>query len=180
MGEVIHTSISARMRWVNWSCDVTMARGGEKREPRRPRRSWGAGEHESMGAGVPGCVGAKRRGIAVAIHPNGLDVSARRLSFSCFKHCVRSKDPAILELYRNCPHRANRLGFSTHVSIAQHPRLILEIPEALNAIVNCMPSVPHPREPTARSRRTTPSCGSPRSRQSAARPLYPRWVSLPH
>jgi hypothetical protein len=31
-------------------------------------------------------------------------------------------------LYRDCPHRANRLGFSTHVSIAQHPRLILQIP----------------------------------------------------
>jgi hypothetical protein len=41
---------------------------------------------------------------------------------------VKSNDPALLELFRNCPHRANRVGFATHVSIAQHPRLILEVP----------------------------------------------------
>jgi hypothetical protein len=60
--------------------------------------------------------------------PNGFDSAAQRISFSCFKQCVKSNLPANLELYRNCPHRANRLGYSTHVSIAQHPRLILEIP----------------------------------------------------
>lgn len=60
--------------------------------------------------------------------PYGFDPAARRLSFSCFKQCVKSNLPSNLELYRNCPNRANRLGFSTHVSIAQHPRLILEIP----------------------------------------------------
>jgi len=60
--------------------------------------------------------------------PNGFDAAAQRLSFSCFKQCVKSKDPAILELYRNCPHRSKQLGFSTHVPIAQHPRLLLEIP----------------------------------------------------
>ena len=60
--------------------------------------------------------------------PNGFDPAAQRLSFSCFKQCVKSKAASNLELYRNCPHRANRLGYSSHVSIAQHPRLILEIP----------------------------------------------------
>jgi hypothetical protein len=60
--------------------------------------------------------------------PNGWDASAQRLSFSCFKQCVKSKDPAIVELYRNCPHRSKQLGFSTHVPIAQHPGLLLEIP----------------------------------------------------
>jgi hypothetical protein len=60
--------------------------------------------------------------------PNGFDATAQRLSFSCFKQCVKSKLPASLDLYRNCPHRAHRLGYCTHVSIAQHPRLILEIP----------------------------------------------------
>jgi len=60
--------------------------------------------------------------------PNGCDAAAQRLSFSCFKQCVKSKDPAILDLYRNCPHRSKQLGFSTHVPIAQHPRLLLEIP----------------------------------------------------
>jgi hypothetical protein len=52
----------------------------------------------------------------------------QRLSFSCFKQCVKSKLPSNLELYRDCPHRSKLLGYSTHVSIAQHPRLILEIP----------------------------------------------------
>ena len=60
--------------------------------------------------------------------PNGFDAAAQRLSFSCFKQCVKSKDPAILELYRNCPHRPKQLGFSTHVPIAERPRLLLEIP----------------------------------------------------
>jgi hypothetical protein len=60
--------------------------------------------------------------------PNGLDAAAQRLSFSCFKQCVKSKDPAVLELFRNCPHRCKQLGFSTHVPTAQYPRLLLEIP----------------------------------------------------
>jgi hypothetical protein len=60
--------------------------------------------------------------------PNGFDPTAQRLSFSCFKQCVKSKLPSSLELYRNCPHRSKLLGYSTHVSISQHPRLILEIP----------------------------------------------------
>ncbi len=60
--------------------------------------------------------------------PNGFDAAAQRLSFSCFKQCVKSNSSSNLDLYRKCPHRANRLGYSTHVSIAQHPRLILEIP----------------------------------------------------
>jgi hypothetical protein len=60
--------------------------------------------------------------------PNGFDTAAQRLSFSCFKQCVKSRLPSNLELYRDCPHRSKLLGYSTHVSIAQHPRLILEIP----------------------------------------------------
>jgi hypothetical protein len=60
--------------------------------------------------------------------PNGFDPASRRLSFSCFKQCVKSKLPSNLELYRDCPHRSKLLGYSTHVSISQHPRLILEIP----------------------------------------------------
>ena len=64
----------------------------------------------------------------LSTRPNGFDPSTKRLSFSCFKQCANSKLPTSLELYRNCPHRARQLGYSTHVSIAQHPRLILEIP----------------------------------------------------
>jgi hypothetical protein len=62
------------------------------------------------------------------MRPNGFDAAAQRLSFSCFKQCVKSKDPAILVLYRNCPHRSKLLGFSTHVPIAERPRLHIEIP----------------------------------------------------
>jgi hypothetical protein len=60
--------------------------------------------------------------------PNGWDAAAQRLSFSCFKQCVKSKDPTIPKFYRNCPHRSKQLGFSTHVPICQHSRLHLEIP----------------------------------------------------
>jgi hypothetical protein len=62
------------------------------------------------------------------MRPNGFDAADQRLSFSCFKQCAKSKDPAILDLYRNCPHRSKLLGFSTHVPIAERPRLLLEIP----------------------------------------------------
>jgi Transposase DDE domain len=65
---------------------------------------------------------------SLPMRPNGFDAAAQRLSFSCFKQCVKSKDPAILELYRNCSHRPKLLGFSTHVPIAGQPRLLLEIP----------------------------------------------------
>jgi len=65
---------------------------------------------------------------SLPMRPNGFDAAAQRLSFSCFKQCVKSKAPAILDLYRNCPHRSKLLGFSTHVPIAEHPRLLLEIP----------------------------------------------------
>jgi hypothetical protein len=60
--------------------------------------------------------------------PNGFDAATQRISFACFKQCVHSKDPAIVELFRNCLHRSKQLGFSTHVPIAERPRLLLEIP----------------------------------------------------
>jgi hypothetical protein len=60
--------------------------------------------------------------------PNGFDTASHRLSFACFKQCSKSSSPATLELFKNCPHRANRLGFSTHIPIDRNPRLFLEIP----------------------------------------------------
>jgi len=55
---------------------------------------------------------------------------------------VKSKDPAILELYRNCPHHPKQLGFSTHVPIAQRPRLLLEIPRGTERLrqLHCLRS----------------------------------------
>jgi hypothetical protein len=74
--------------------------------------------------------------------PNGFDAAAQRLSFSCFKQCLKSRDPAVLELYRNCPHRPKLHGFSTHVPIAERPRLLLEIPRGTERFrqVHCLRS----------------------------------------
>ena len=74
--------------------------------------------------------------------PNGFDAAAQRLSFSCFKQCAKSKDPATLDLYRNCPHRSKSGGFSTHVPIAARPRLLLEIPRGTERFrqIHCMRS----------------------------------------
>jgi hypothetical protein len=63
-----------------------------------------------------------------SMRPNGFDPANQSLSFACFKQCHNSKDPAILELFRQCPHHANNLGFSIHVPIAERPRRLLEIP----------------------------------------------------
>ena len=43
-------------------------------------------------------------------------------------NALDSSHPEHLELYRHCPHRANELGFATHVPGVKFPRLILEIP----------------------------------------------------
>jgi hypothetical protein len=89
------------------------------------------------------CMVAWELGSMGARERHGFDAAAQRLSFSCFKQCVKSKDPAILELYRNCPHRPKQLGFSTHVPIAQRPRLLLEIPRGTQRFrqLHCLPAV---------------------------------------
>ncbi len=114
---------------------------------------------------------------SLPMRPNGFDAAAQRLSFSCFKQCVKSKDPTILELYRNCPHRSKLLGFSTHVPIAERPRLLLEIPRGTERYrqLHCLRSASE--KPTALSRRTTPSSEIPPCVLFAGRPWNRSWVS---
>jgi hypothetical protein len=64
----------------------------------------------------------------LATRPNGFDAADKRLSFACFKTCLKSKGSRHRRALPQLPHRLNRLGFATHSSIVQHPRLILEIP----------------------------------------------------
>ncbi|MBT9132847.1 MAG: hypothetical protein DDT33_01377 [Firmicutes bacterium] len=57
-------------------------------------------------------------------HPNGFDKEKKRLSFVCGKRCL-SETPLKPS---GCPHRGNSAGYSTHMSIKEHPRLVCEIP----------------------------------------------------
>lgn len=53
----------------------------------------------------------------------GYDPKKKRSSFSCEKECQRE---SLLNPYPSiCPHRNNRHGFSTKMSVKAHPRLIL-------------------------------------------------------
>jgi hypothetical protein len=58
--------------------------------------------------------------------PNGFCESEQRVCFCCARQC--EKMPHLLEQAQHCPHRFNKMGFSTHMSIKEHPRLILEYP----------------------------------------------------
>ena len=65
--------------------------------------------------------------------PNGFDRKRQRLGFSCFKQCTALRRPALKRICEKfdvsgCPHANNRLGFTTHMSVKKHPRLINEIP----------------------------------------------------
>lgn len=65
--------------------------------------------------------------------PNGFDKKHQRLTFCCFKQCRKLREKAIENLQKHydiaaCPHIRNRTGFSKHMYIKEHPRLINEIP----------------------------------------------------
>lgn len=65
--------------------------------------------------------------------PNGFDPHRQRASFSCFKHCLTLKHKALEDLQSrfnisSCPYLQNKSGFTKHMSIKEHPRLINEIP----------------------------------------------------
>ena len=65
--------------------------------------------------------------------PNGFDQAHQRLTFCCFKQCLKLKKTALKNLQdcydiSQCPHILNRTGFAKHMSIKEHPRLINEIP----------------------------------------------------
>jgi len=65
--------------------------------------------------------------------PNGFDQKHQRLSFCCFKQCLKRRKSALKKLQESydisqCPHINNRTGFAKHMSIKEYPRLVSEIP----------------------------------------------------
>jgi hypothetical protein len=61
--------------------------------------------------------------------PNGFDKKHQRLTFCCFKQCLKLRPKALENLHNKyniamCPHIRNRTGFSKHMYVKEHPRLI--------------------------------------------------------
>jgi hypothetical protein len=65
--------------------------------------------------------------------PNGFDKKYQRLTFCCFKQCLKLRPKAMqnLNVHHNiatCPHLKNQTGFAKHMYVKEHPRLVIEIP----------------------------------------------------
>ncbi len=65
--------------------------------------------------------------------PNGFDKQHQRLTFCCFKQCLNLRAAALKNVQEKydiamCPHIENRTGFTKHMYVKEHPRLINEIP----------------------------------------------------
>ena len=65
--------------------------------------------------------------------PNGFDKKYQRLTFCCFKQCLNLRAAALKSVQEKydiamCPHIQNRTGFTKHMCVKEHPRLINEIP----------------------------------------------------
>jgi hypothetical protein len=65
--------------------------------------------------------------------PNGFDKHHQRLTFCCFKQCLNLRPAALKNVQEKydiamCPHVENRTGFTKHMYVKEHPRLINEIP----------------------------------------------------
>ncbi len=65
--------------------------------------------------------------------PNGFDKKHQRLTFCCFKQCLKLRLKAMqnLNVHHNiamCPHVKNQTGFAKHMYVKEHPRLVNEIP----------------------------------------------------
>ncbi len=65
--------------------------------------------------------------------PNGFDKKHQRLTFCCFKQCLKLRAKAITDLQNRydiaiCPYRQNQTGFAKHMYVKEHPRLVIEIP----------------------------------------------------
>jgi len=58
---------------------------------------------------------------------NGYDKEKKRVSFICRKECLTCP-LAVPDLIKDCKHLENECGYSTHMSIKAHPRLVCEIP----------------------------------------------------
>ena len=65
--------------------------------------------------------------------PNGFDNEYQRLTFCCFKQCLNLRTAALKSIQDKydiamCPHIENRTGFTRHMYVKEHPRLINDIP----------------------------------------------------
>jgi len=65
--------------------------------------------------------------------PNGFDKKHQRLTFCCFKQCLKLRHKALENLQNRydiaiCPHTRNQTGFAKHMYVKEHPRLVNEIP----------------------------------------------------
>lgn len=65
--------------------------------------------------------------------PNGFDKKHQRLTFCCFKQCLKLRKKALEDLQQRfdipgCPHLTNQNGFAKHMAVKQYPRLVNEIP----------------------------------------------------
>ena len=69
----------------------------------------------------------------ILCRPNGFDKKYQRLTFCCFKQCLKLKFKALENLQSRydiqlCPHIHNQNGFAKHMYVKEHPRLVNEIP----------------------------------------------------
>ena len=67
--------------------------------------------------------------------PNGFDKNRGRLTFCCFKQCLKLRVAGINSLNKNydiasCQYLQNKNGFSTHAYIKDLPRLLTEVPSS--------------------------------------------------
>jgi len=65
--------------------------------------------------------------------PNGFDQKHQRLTFCCFKQCMKLRHKALQDLQdryniAQCPHIQNQTGYARHMYVKKHPRLVNEIP----------------------------------------------------
>lgn len=60
--------------------------------------------------------------LSLPMTHNGYDAANRRHTYCCWKVCQK------LDAIPACPHLANRCGYTTHMTIKELPRLVLEIP----------------------------------------------------
>jgi len=61
--------------------------------------------------------------------PNGFDKKHQRLTFCCFKQCLNLRTAALKNIQPKyniamCPHITNRTGFTKHMYVKEHPRLV--------------------------------------------------------
>jgi hypothetical protein len=69
--------------------------------------------------------------------PNGFDQKHQRLTFCCFKQCMKLRHKALQDLQARyniaqCPHIKNQTGYARHMYLKEHPRLVNEIPRGSN------------------------------------------------